>query len=183
MKLYQYTDNVFHNMIAKTIVKYLGDNCLEIGCGAGGVANKVAEHIDTVIGIDKSFNMIKKARINNKAEFIVADLLSLPFQDFDIVSINTLDLFEPRLFIRSIKKCIKNTLILVDPYDFRDSTGDPIDSYDGRVIRRILVEEGFEIDDKTREEQYIPWRVRINDRAYMLYLADLIIDKLIYFKN
>ncbi len=179
LDIYKHIDHKFYDRIAEIIIDNLKDNYLEIGCATGIIADKVGEHIDTVIGVDRSFNMVKNARKHKNGEFIVADLLALPFKEFDIVSINTLDLFEPDLFIRTIKKSIKDTLILVDPYDFRDDNGDPLNCYDGRAIRSILERHGFKIASNTIEEQYIPWRLRINDRAYIQYFSDLIIAKLV----
>ncbi|GIU72806.1 MAG: hypothetical protein KatS3mg003_2285 [Candidatus Nitrosocaldaceae archaeon] len=182
LQLYKHIDINFYRCIANKIIDLNSNECLEVGSGTGVLTNLIANRMEIAIGVDRSFNMVKRSRKNKhkNAEFIVADISSLPFRKFDtIAALNIIDLFKPERFIRSVKRIIANKLVLVDPYDFRDENGDPVEMYDGIKIRGILEEEGFKIDDNSKDEQYIPWLLRINRRAYMIYLTDLIIASLV----
>lgn len=182
LSLYNFIDMSFYKTAVDIILDLDCKECLEIGAGNGILTNMLADKVEKVIGIDKSFNMIKQARKNRhkNAEFIVADLFSLPFRRFDtVIAVNIIDLFNPEQFIKSIRNVINDKLVLIDPYDFRDKNGESINSYDGKHIRRMLEENGFKISENTSEERYLPWFLRINSRAYMLYFADIIVARLI----
>jgi ubiquinone/menaquinone biosynthesis C-methylase UbiE len=58
---------------------------LEAGCGSGVLTLKLANHVDSIVGVDISPSMIRLARVHQgrleikNVEFIVADLETLPF--------------------------------------------------------------------------------------------------------
>jgi ubiquinone/menaquinone biosynthesis C-methylase UbiE len=61
---------------------------LELGCGPGNLSHVLAGAGHTVLGVDKSSKMLKRARKGkSSAEFQEADALALPFSDnsFDVV--------------------------------------------------------------------------------------------------
>jgi len=70
---------------------------LEAGCGSGVLTLKLANHVDSIVGVDISPSMIRLARFHQarleikNVEFIVADLETLPFGKgtFDFIVSNT----------------------------------------------------------------------------------------------
>jgi hypothetical protein len=68
-------------------------------------------------------------------------------------------------------------VVLTDPYDFRDSKGNPQPLYNAKSFRKLLKETGFKVDRSTASESFIPWILWIYDRAYLAYFTDLIIAK------
>lgn len=58
------------------------DLVLDCGCGVGMIANKISSiHPVNVVGIDLSQSLIKIARRESKAFFVVGDAENLPFKD------------------------------------------------------------------------------------------------------
>lgn len=161
------------------------NTCLEIGCTIGNTSREMAKRLGFVFGVDRSFSFIREARKSGPSknmEFLVANSLELPFPGnrFDlVVSLNLLDLVEPGEFLSHIHHLLVDdgSVVLTDPYDFRDAKGDPRPLYNARTMRRLLTETGFGIDRSTTKESFIPWILRIQERAYLLYFADLIIAK------
>jgi 2-polyprenyl-3-methyl-5-hydroxy-6-metoxy-1,4-benzoquinol methylase/uncharacterized protein YbaR (Trm112 family) len=162
-----------------------GGLCLEVGCAVGTITNELAQKTDFVFGVDQSFSFIKEARKRSRvsnAEFLVANSLRLPFarSKFNlIVSLNMIDLVDPDKLIANINSlvAINGSVLLTDPYDFRDDRGNPRALYDGKSLRKLLRNTGFSVDTSTSHESFIPWILRINNRAYLVYFTDLIIAK------
>lgn len=69
-----------------------GTRVLDLACGTGDITHEVARHGTWVIGLDITERMIRLARAKPHApgqvEFLVADMMALPFADasFDIVT-------------------------------------------------------------------------------------------------
>ncbi len=162
-----------------------GGLCLEVGCAVGTITNELAKKTDFVFGVDQSFSFIKEARKRSRvsnAEFLVANSLLLPFarSKFNlVVSLNMIDLVDPDKLIANIHSlvAINGSVLLTDPYDFRDDRGNPRPLYNGRSLRKLLRNTGFSVDASTSHESFIPWILRINNRAYLVYFTDLIIAK------
>jgi SAM-dependent methyltransferase len=175
----------FYANISKIVSKFPHRQlCLDIGCATGILTRKLAAKYGFVIGMDQSFSFMKEARTLNKysnAEFVVADALHLPFKSrFDaVVSLNLLDLVDPKKFLGNIYHILKpnGMMILTDPYDFRDERGNPRKLYDGKSIRKLLSSLQFSIDRSTAKESFIPWILRVYERAYLVYFADIVIAK------
>jgi SAM-dependent methyltransferase len=159
--------------------------CLDLGCAIGIGTSALARKYSVVLGVDQSFSFVWEARRRNDShnlEFLVADTLKLPFPNgmFDlIIALNILDLLEPSDFLMHVKELSRKNgeLVIADPYDFRDQKGDPQNIHDGKSIRRMLRSNGYVIDKDFRHESYLPWIIRINRRAYLVYFADFIIAK------
>ena len=71
-----------------------GSAALEVGCGPGHLAARLAEHGLVVTGVDLDPAMIERARSNaarssagSRLSFVAADVANLPFEDasFDVV--------------------------------------------------------------------------------------------------
>lgn len=83
-----------HDFVAeygKGLLEYIPQNknqcILDLGCGTGALTVKLNDLAKTVIGVDQSENMIKKAQEQySNIEFMVCDALVLPFESqFDVV--------------------------------------------------------------------------------------------------
>ena len=94
-----------------------GDIVLEVACGTGLVALKIADQASRVIGIDISAPMIDEARKKMKeksldnVEFFVEDAYSLPFENdvFDTVICNNAlqNMKYPQKALAEIKRVLK----------------------------------------------------------------------------
>jgi len=177
----------FYRNVTELIAhRFAGERvCLEMGCAVGTITKELAEKIDFVFGVDQSFSFIKEARKRSRvsnAEFLVANSLRLPFatSKFNlIVSLNMIDLVDPDKLIANIRSLLATggNVVLTDPYDFRDDKGNPRTLYNGKSLRKLLRNTGFSVDPSTSHESFIPWILRINNRAYIVYFTDLIIAK------
>jgi ubiquinone/menaquinone biosynthesis C-methylase UbiE len=131
-------------------------NILEIGCGAGLLAEEIASKLTTgkVIGIDKSLSMLGKAKKRNKefiekgiSEFINADFLNsqLPTKFFDTVTAFNVNVFsknpvrELELIKRSIKPKGNLYVFYQAPFEIKLT--------DAKPIQQKLLENSFEIVD------------------------------------
>jgi 2-polyprenyl-3-methyl-5-hydroxy-6-metoxy-1,4-benzoquinol methylase/uncharacterized protein YbaR (Trm112 family) len=174
----------FYRNIAELILHKFPSKalCLDIGCAVGTTAKKLAKKFDFVFGVDQSFSFIKEARKRNNTrntEFLVVNSLELPLKkQFDLViSLNLIDLVDPRKLLTNIHSLLVNHghVVLADPYDFRDAKGNPRPLYDAKTLRKMLTDIGFTIDRSTSAGSFIPWMLRIHNRAYLVYFDDLII--------
>ncbi|MGI0003791.1 MAG: methyltransferase domain-containing protein [Candidatus Nitrosotenuis sp.] len=154
---------------------------LEHGCSIGHMTQHLAEGSNFAFGTDKSFYSImeaKKAKQKN-LDFFVADSLVQPFgkTKFSLVlALNLFELIEPkpllRLFVSQVE--IDGTLVLSDPYDFergQRSVREPIHAHS---LRNELRKQGFTISDETKKPGFTPWNLKLNDRASLNYLVDIV---------
>jgi ubiquinone/menaquinone biosynthesis C-methylase UbiE len=153
---------------------------LDIGCSIGSSTFELAKRLPFVFGVDLSFSFILRARkimtdkMSKNIEFLVSDAIALPFESSyfqSIIALNLVDRVDPKKLIVSINRCIKDNgkLILIDPYHFVNNSNDQFDSIQ---IRKIIEKFGFNI---STNESYIPWIVKMNERAYLFYFVDFIV--------
>jgi len=76
-----FTEDILKELSARS----LAEAALDLGCGTGNIARKIAEFFQRSYGVDISFNMLKEAR--GLSGRIVGDCLEVPFKDnsFDLV--------------------------------------------------------------------------------------------------
>ena len=108
-------------------------------------------------------------------EFMVADATNLPFKpNFfnNIIGLNVIDRLDFNKLILAINGSLQKNgkLILVDPYHFLDDYSK--DKFDAIQIRKILGKLGYKID---KEQSYLPWIMKMNDRTYLFYFVDFIV--------
>ena len=88
-----------HDFVAeygKGLLEFIPENknqsILDLGCGTGILTAQLKNLAETIIGIDSSNSMIKKAQEQyNDINFMVCDALALPFEnqfDIELVPIN-----------------------------------------------------------------------------------------------
>ena len=171
--------NHIYRMLGKKNLDLKGIG-LDIGCSIGSSTFELAKKLPFVFGVDLSFSFILEARkiMRRKKckniEFLVSDATNLPFESRyfqSIIALNVVDRVDPNKLIVSINKCIKDNgkLILVDPYHFVD---DDTDRFDSIKVRKIIEKSGYKIRSN---ESYIPWILKMNERAYLFYFVDFIV--------
>lgn len=153
---------------------------LDIGCSIGSSTFELAKRLPFVFGVDLSFSFILMARkimrnkMSKNTEFLVSDAINLPFESSyfqSIIALNLVDRVDPNKLIVSINRCIKDNgkLILIDPYHFVNNGTDQFDSIQ---IRKIIEKFGYKLGSN---ESFIPWIVKMNERAYLFYFVDFIV--------
>jgi ubiquinone/menaquinone biosynthesis C-methylase UbiE len=108
-------------------------------------------------------------------EYLVCDIANLPFKSssFDVIlALNILDRSDFDKTFLSLDRCIISggELVITDPYH-PSSDSKSLDSIN---LRLSLKKKGYQIRKRTQRESFIPWIIRVNERAYLFYFTDFI---------
>ena len=184
-KIYNTNKNNKFYKIIKSYIESIPKSklVLEYGCSIGIITKHISNSSETVFGIDKSFNAIQiaKKNIKDNSDYIVSDFALTPFKNkkFDlIVGLNILELMEPNILLKQISKQVSSGHIIIsDPYDYERGGGSVIQPMNEQVLRENLKQLKFKIANKTKKPSFIPWNLKLYDRASLNYKVDVVIGK------
>ena len=157
---------------------------LDLGCALGLSTMELAKKFSFVFGIDSSFSFIREAKKKiseqgvTNMEFIVSDILDLPFrnQTFDLIfGLNIVEFLPVDDLLPKIHHLLKphSLFITTTPYDYNREIVYNRNMND-QVLRSTLEKKGFEVTLRTKKEAFIPWILKVNERTYLFYFLDLI---------
>jgi SAM-dependent methyltransferase len=97
-------ENYFQNYVRH------GRRLLDLGCGPGTLTGLLRERFETAVGLDLSWNMIRKAaELEPQSEFVRGDMIKLPFGQgtFDaVVSLGAIHCVDYNFLAREIARVL-----------------------------------------------------------------------------
>ena len=153
-----------------------------------GYPTRVTEY-DLYLDGNISLKRMLKTSLRENVDFLVASALSIPFRSthFDLITnFNLLELVsDPGHMLQELLRIShKNTQILItSPYWWEDDEASTENWVGGRdrqstpeAVRSLLKKLGVEV---IAEEREVPWILRYNNRAFMSFVNDMLIGKVV----
>jgi ubiquinone/menaquinone biosynthesis C-methylase UbiE len=151
-------DDVYDYLCNRVAEAASGKEVLELACGPGTVARRVAPATMRMVSTDYSPKMIAQARKHGAPEnltFEVADATCLPYPDssFDVVLIaNALHVMpEPGLALDEIRRVLRPNGMLICP-TYVDHEQEGVSFW-----TRLLEAVGVEFEEKWTERLFLAW--------------------------
>jgi SAM-dependent methyltransferase len=140
--------------VARTFRAAGVDSLLEVGVGTGRVARPLLGQGLTVTGIDASWGMLAQARQKGIERLVHGSAYRLPFRDgaFDaVLFVHVLHLLDdaPAALREASRASRVATYALVHPRAHRDPDAPGHEDTPRRILREVLVEQGFEIPNRS----------------------------------
>ena len=143
-----------HDFVAeygKGLLEFVPENknqsILDLGCGTGTLTEQLKKMAKTVIGIDSSRNMRKKAQEQYPdLKFIVCDACALPFENqFDVIFSNAVFhwISDHNALLKNIHRALKPNGVLVCEFGAKDN----IASIE-RAFMKVYQDSGYEYKPK-----------------------------------
>jgi 2-polyprenyl-3-methyl-5-hydroxy-6-metoxy-1,4-benzoquinol methylase/uncharacterized protein YbaR (Trm112 family) len=157
---------------------------MEHGCSIGIIAEYLAKSNMHVFGIDRSYYALtyaKKSDMKN-LDYFVADSQEHPFgrSKFDmVVALNLFELIEPAPLLKLLSRqvAVGGLLVISDPYDYERGESSVKMPLREDLVRAELEKNGLAVTKDTTKPSFIPWTLKLYDRAVLQYKVDLIIGK------
>jgi len=174
-------DSAFYSKVRRVVTRLDSDTALEHGCSVGTVSAHLSKHNRHTLGIDRSFSalLVAKTDFDERSDYFVADSLNHPFgsRRFDtVVGLNLLEIIEPTELLSVLSRQVGGTLVLADPYDNDRGASSVRRPVGPGSLRLELARRRFRISADTQRPGFIPWRLKISDRAEMRYRVDLVVS-------
>lgn len=178
--IYQSNGNTeMHRHILDVMPPVSDCTVLEHGCSSGVFSRMLRAEGAYVTGVDTSFPALRMAQQQSMdVRYVVADSATLSCEMFDVVvSLNMLEVVEPRALLSAMISQATQYVVLADPYDYVRGSRTVSDPLYGSTIRRIIHKMGFDVMAGFEKQSFIPWDIRISSRTTIRYLVDLVIAK------
>lgn len=178
--VYQSSDNTsLYRHILNMMPPAADLKILEHGCSVGVFSRLLKGEGAAVTGVDTSFPALDMAaRQAPGIQYAAADSLSLRCGRFDVViSLNMLEVVEPRALLQSMASRAARYVVVADPYDYARGDRTVSEPMDGTAVRRLLNGMGFDMISGTASPSFVPWSLRISPRTTIRYLVDLVIGE------
>ena len=178
--VYQSSDNTsLYRHILDMMPPTANLSVLEHGCSVGVFSRLLKGEGAAVTGVDASFPALNMAvRQAPDIPYAVADSISLRHGRFDaVVSLNMLEVVEPRALLQSMASRAARYVVVADPYDYDRGDRTVSQPMDGTAVRRFLRGMDFELISGTASPSFIPWSLHISARTTIQYMVDIVIGE------
>ena len=94
-----------------------------------------------------------------------------------VVALNLLDIIEPLKLLKVLLYQTKRFVLISDPYDFERGKNSVKNRIDANEIRSNIEQNGFRLIQGTKQPNFIPWKLIVNNRLDLNYKVDMIVAR------